>query len=116
MTTLSSLEAAGRADPADGNRFCGRPSKTWIQLGQGTSRRLPLQLILGVRWLTSDQPGWRERSTVSFDSQPVLKGEFVELRPLRAEDYDDLYYVAADPLIWEHSLASAVRWMDWGRG
>lgn len=38
---------------------------------------------------------------MSFDYQPVLKGELVELRPLRAEDYDDLYAVAADPLIWE---------------
>jgi N-acetyltransferase len=38
---------------------------------------------------------------VSFDYQPVLKGELVELRPLRADDYDDLYAVAADPLIWE---------------
>jgi RimJ/RimL family protein N-acetyltransferase len=38
---------------------------------------------------------------VSFDYQPVLKGELIELRPLRAEDYDDLYAVASDPLIWE---------------
>ena len=38
---------------------------------------------------------------MSFDYQPILKGELVELRPLRAEDYDDLYAVAADPLIWE---------------
>jgi len=38
---------------------------------------------------------------VSFDYQPVLKGELVELKPLRAEDYDDLYAVAADPLVWE---------------
>jgi N-acetyltransferase len=38
---------------------------------------------------------------VAFDCQPVLKGELVELRPLRAEDYDDLYAVASDPLIWE---------------
>ncbi len=36
-----------------------------------------------------------------FDYQPVLKGELVELRPLRPQDYDDLYAVAADPLIWE---------------
>src|SRR5262249_2238364 len=36
-----------------------------------------------------------------FDLQPVLKGELLELRPLRAEDYDDLYAVASDPLIWE---------------
>lgn len=38
---------------------------------------------------------------MSFDYQPVLKGEIVELRPLSAEDYDGLYAVAADPLIWE---------------
>jgi len=38
---------------------------------------------------------------LSFDYQPVLKGKLVELRPLRAEDHDDLYAVAADPLIWE---------------
>ena len=36
-----------------------------------------------------------------FDLQPCLKGELVELRPLCAEDYRDLYAVAADPLIWE---------------
>jgi RimJ/RimL family protein N-acetyltransferase len=38
---------------------------------------------------------------VSFDYQPVLKGDLVELRPLYSEDYDDLYAIAADPLIWE---------------
>ena len=36
-----------------------------------------------------------------FDYQPVLKADLVELRPLRSEDYDALYAVAADPLIWE---------------
>lgn len=39
--------------------------------------------------------------TVSFDRQPVLRGELLELRPLRADDFDALYRVAADPLIWE---------------
>ena len=38
---------------------------------------------------------------MSFDYQPVLQGDLVELRPLRYEDYDDLYAIAADPLIWE---------------
>lgn len=38
---------------------------------------------------------------MSFDLQPILKGELLELRPLRAEDFHDLYAVAADPLIWE---------------
>jgi RimJ/RimL family protein N-acetyltransferase len=38
---------------------------------------------------------------VSFDSQPILKGGLLELRPLRSEDLRDLYGVASDPLIWE---------------
>src|ERR1700730_12274632 len=33
--------------------------------------------------------------------QPVLKGQLLELRPLRPEDFNDLYAVAVDPLIWE---------------
>ncbi len=36
-----------------------------------------------------------------FDLQPVLKGELLELRPLRPEDFAELYSVASDPLIWE---------------
>ena len=36
-----------------------------------------------------------------FDLQPVLRGELLELRPLRASDFDALYAVASDPLIWE---------------
>jgi N-acetyltransferase len=38
---------------------------------------------------------------MSFDLQPYLKGELLELRPLRAEDFAELYAVASDPLIWE---------------
>ena len=38
---------------------------------------------------------------MSFDLQPVLKGELLGLRPLRPEDFNDLYAVASDPLIWE---------------
>ena len=36
-----------------------------------------------------------------FDLQPILKGRVLELRPLRGDDFHDLYAVAADPLIWE---------------
>jgi N-acetyltransferase len=36
-----------------------------------------------------------------FDLQPTLKGELLQLRPLRPEDWNDLYAVASDPLIWE---------------
>jgi RimJ/RimL family protein N-acetyltransferase len=35
-----------------------------------------------------------------FDRQPCLKGDLLELRPLRPEDFRDLYAVASDPLIW----------------
>jgi RimJ/RimL family protein N-acetyltransferase len=38
---------------------------------------------------------------VTFDLQPTLKGELIELRPLTPEDWDDLFAVASDPLIWE---------------
>jgi RimJ/RimL family protein N-acetyltransferase len=38
---------------------------------------------------------------MSFDLQPTLEGELVRLRPLRADDWDNLYGVASDPLIWE---------------
>src|SRR5216684_336120 len=40
-------------------------------------------------------------SSMSFDLQPTLKGELLQLRPLRPEDFHDLYAVASDPLIWE---------------
>jgi RimJ/RimL family protein N-acetyltransferase len=36
-----------------------------------------------------------------FDLQPILQGELLALRPLRPEDFRDLYAVASDPLIWE---------------
>jgi RimJ/RimL family protein N-acetyltransferase len=42
---------------------------------------------------------------MSFDLQPTLKGELLEARPLRPEDFHDLYAVAADPLIWEQHPA-----------
>ena len=39
-----------------------------------------------------------------FDPQPILRGSLVELRPLRPDDRDALYAVAADALIWEQHL------------
>jgi RimJ/RimL family protein N-acetyltransferase len=38
---------------------------------------------------------------VSFDLQPTLTGELLDLRPLRPEDFTALYAVASDPLLWE---------------
>ena len=40
-----------------------------------------------------------------FDLQPILTGTLVELRPLRANDFDALYAVGSDPLIWEQHPA-----------
>jgi RimJ/RimL family protein N-acetyltransferase len=36
-----------------------------------------------------------------FDLQPHLRGELIELRPLAPGDWDELFAVASDPLIWE---------------
>jgi RimJ/RimL family protein N-acetyltransferase len=47
----------------------------------------------------------------TFDLQPTLKGSLLELRPLRASDFTELYAVAADPLIWEQHPANN-RWKE----
>ena len=36
-----------------------------------------------------------------FDLQPHLRGKLIELRPLRSEDWNDLFAVASDLRIWE---------------
>jgi RimJ/RimL family protein N-acetyltransferase len=36
-----------------------------------------------------------------FELQPILKSEILELRPLHTGDFDALYAVASDPLLWE---------------
>lgn len=38
---------------------------------------------------------------MSFALQPTLRGSLLELRPLRPEDWTDLFAVASDPLLWE---------------
>ena len=38
---------------------------------------------------------------MAFDLQPHLKGELIELRPLKSADWDELFAVASDSLIWE---------------
>ena len=46
-----------------------------------------------------------------MNRQPVLTGERLLLRPLRADDWDALYAVASDPLIWELHPAHD-RWQE----
>jgi N-acetyltransferase len=40
-----------------------------------------------------------------FELQPHLVGDLLELRPLRPEDWDGLFAVASDPMIWEQHPA-----------
>lgn len=48
---------------------------------------------------------------MALDRQPHLFGELVELRPASAEDFDALFAVASDPLIWEVHPAHD-RWQE----
>jgi RimJ/RimL family protein N-acetyltransferase len=41
----------------------------------------------------------------TFDLQPHLVGNLVELRPLQTEDWEGLFLAASDPLIWEQHPA-----------
>lgn len=45
------------------------------------------------------------------DLQPILTGEAVILRPIRSEDWDEMYAAASDPLIWEGHPATD-RWKE----
>ena len=38
---------------------------------------------------------------MTFELQPTLKSEILELRRLRPDDFEELAAVASDPLIWE---------------
>ncbi len=50
--------------------------------------------------------GYTVPMTSGLDWQPTLRGDLLELRPLRAEDFPALFAVASDPLIWEQHPAS----------
>jgi RimJ/RimL family protein N-acetyltransferase len=38
---------------------------------------------------------------MNFELQPTLRGQRIDVRPLRAEDFEALFAAASDPLIWE---------------
>ncbi|WP_417384640.1 GNAT family N-acetyltransferase [Gimesia sp.] len=42
---------------------------------------------------------------MTFDLQPTLQGELLQLRPLEPADFAALYAVASDPLLWEQHPA-----------
>lgn len=48
---------------------------------------------------------------MSFDLRPVLWGDLVGVRPLCAADFDDLYQVARDPIVWmQHPVKDRYRY------
>lgn len=48
---------------------------------------------------------------MTFDAQPHLEGDLLELRPLDPGDWEALYEAASDPLIWEQHPVSD-RWRE----
>jgi RimJ/RimL family protein N-acetyltransferase len=52
--------------------------------------------------LLNQEPNRRE----TFELQPHLVGDLIEVRPLKPDDWDSLFAVASDPLIWEQHPAS----------
>ena len=48
---------------------------------------------------------------MKVDLQPWLRGNSIELRPLRPEDFEALFQAASDPLIWEqHPEPNRYQW------
>ncbi len=41
-----------------------------------------------------------------FELQPRLVGDLIDVRPLKREDWESLFAVASDPLVWEQHPAS----------
>ena len=83
---------------------------------QPNPRHLSLDGVEGmdlIRWERVGSVGQPQRmseaqavgQSVSLDRQPVLEGNLIRARPLRADDFDDLRGVACDPLIWEQHPA-----------
>src|SRR3954471_11389773 len=48
----------------------------------------------------------RRSKAMAFDLQPTLEGESLRLRPLQEDDWEALFAVASDRLIWEQHPAS----------
>src|SRR4051794_3673872 len=46
-----------------------------------------------------------------MDRQPTLERELLRLRPLRVDDWDALFAIASDPLIWAVHPAND-RWQE----
>ena len=38
---------------------------------------------------------------MNFEWQPSLENKLIKIKPLHANDFETLYRIASDPLIWE---------------
>lgn len=38
---------------------------------------------------------------INFELQPTLENELIRIQPLKQDDFETLYNIASDPLIWE---------------
>jgi len=47
----------------------------------------------------------KDKAIPGMDLQPHLQGPLIEVRPLHTDDFQALYIVASDPLIWEQHPA-----------
>jgi RimJ/RimL family protein N-acetyltransferase len=72
-------------------------------------RKFPLEVrsIFLHRSSMSDQEFLTQdpKQSETFELQPRLVGDLLEVRPLRPEDWESLFAVASDPLIWEQHPA-----------
>src|SRR3984893_4283115 len=62
----------------------------------------PIVSLMSGQEISNQEPNRRE----DFELQPHLAGELLELRPLRPGDWESLFAVASDPLIWEQHPAN----------
>src|SRR6185295_12925263 len=85
----------------------GRPLARIIHCG----RRNVVRRAVNVGTTSRERHSVALLVPVSFDLQPVLTGNLIELRPLREEDFAVLHAAASDPLIWEQHPESD-RWTE----
>ena len=74
-------------------------SRGWLRAFRRISAR-PLS-----RATRSIHTGLGARYETAVDRQPVLEGKLLRVRPLSADDFEPLYAVASDPLLWEQHPA-----------
>jgi RimJ/RimL family protein N-acetyltransferase len=73
-------------------------------LGLAWNLALKLGACFSILSLMSSQE-FPNQQHQTFDLQPHLVGDLIEVRPLRPEDWEGLFAVASDPLIWQQHPA-----------